>query len=146
MHSIQRFLEDAKTGLVRVEQQKALLQEENIQFKASIIPLENKVQQLTTAEQEIRREKRDVERKLTQSQRQVTQTEAQSAIFRKEIENLQALIKTFDDLPLSSSSLSSEGDSSSKMDNSKKTLELSLATKQGELKVVTEENDRCNWQ
>ncbi|KAL7567754.1 hypothetical protein ACA910_000511 [Epithemia clementina (nom. ined.)] len=141
---IQRFLEDAKSRVVALEQQNATLQQQNKELRSASLPLEIKMKELSEAEQAAKQEKLAVERNLTLCQRQVSQLEVQQTIHRREIENLQTLIKTFDELPVPSSSISptNPGGLVSKMDHSRQTLEISLASTKDELQAVQSEKDR----
>ena len=146
--TIQRFLENAKSRVMDLEKQNSSLYDQNKTLKSATLPLERQIKELSEAEQATQKEKRNVEHKLDLSQRQVSQLEAQQNIHRREIENLQSLIKTFDNLPLpasSSSKPSGSGSSSAgvtKMDRSQRTLELSLTSAKEELQMVQSERDR----
>lgn len=139
--TILRFLEQAQSKAIELEASTTALRQENERLHAQVIESENAANKSSDQAAQAVNMYKASQSQLDESQRKLATLEAQQAISQREIDSLRALIKTFDDMPLSP--MKGPVDfGSPKLDTSSKTLEVSLATMEQRFKLLSGEKER----
>jgi hypothetical protein len=130
-----RFLDSAEMKTQMAEQSVEKLKDIINQQKADIFATEAKIHDFELKERRWNSKRKEWEDNIRTKQLEIDLIQGQNSIYKKEIESLRDLIKTFDGLPLSSLK------SAPKFDTTSQSLELMLTSARDELDLMTKQLD-----
>ena len=131
---VKRYLSQATKQAEESHMENKQLTKQLEQTKESIQKLEGAVREMERKQTSWDKEKEDLEKRNGVAEKQVQILKGQESVFKREVDSLRSIVKTFDELPLEGKA--SEDAPSAASQASLKLLEVSLEAARDEIKVL----------
>lgn len=139
-----RVLKDAMKRAEESEHEKGILQKQLDKMAESRRILESDANTFGRKETAWRKEQQDLEKRIERSEKQITVLKGQENVWKREVESLRGIVKTFDELPLGGKEQQLQSSSSSSLSGGAASqasvcmLQSSLIAAKDEIKILKE--------
>jgi mitotic spindle assembly checkpoint protein MAD1 len=134
---VKRYLNEATKRADESENENKHLKKQLDKSEETIKKLENTSRDFERKETSLKKEQQDMEKRIELLEKQIKILKGQEGVWRREVDSLRAIVKTFDELPLGKDSTPSSGASHASVCM----LESSLDAARDEIKILKEAQD-----